>query len=204
MPEPESFRTPACEFRYEPEKVKGSRFIADVAPVQSGEAAEAFVQRIREEFPDACHHCYAWRTGMEGKNNRANDDGEPGGSAGRPILAQLEGHEVTQLVVAVTRYFGGTKLGVGGLMRAYGSAAGQALDRAEIETKIITQAVAFAYPYDCSGPVESVLHGHELSLEDPEYGEEVSGRVLVPRNQVHAFKAELVERTAGRLRFLDD
>ncbi|MCP5023121.1 MAG: YigZ family protein, partial [bacterium] len=88
MPEPESFQTPACEFRYEPEKVKGSRFIADVAPAQSGEQAEAFVQRIREEFPDACHHCYAWRTGMEGKNNRANDDGEPGGSAGRPILAQ--------------------------------------------------------------------------------------------------------------------
>ncbi len=203
MSEPESFQTPACAFRYEPDKIKGSRFIADVAPVQSGEEAEEFVQRIRKEFPDACHHCYAWRTGVEGKHNRANDDGEPSGSAGRPILAQLEGHEVTHLVVVVTRYFGGTKLGVGGLMRAYGGAAGQALDRVEIITKIITETVAFAYPYDCSGPVEGVLHGHDLTVQNPEYGEEVSGHVLVPRNLVSTFKAELVERTAGRLRFLD-
>ena len=88
-------------------------------------------------------------------------------------------------------------------MRAYGGAAGQALDRAAISTNIITEAVRFAYPYDCSGPVEGVLHGHKLSLENPEYGVEVSGSVQVPRNQVSEFKEELVERTAGRLRFLE-
>jgi putative IMPACT (imprinted ancient) family translation regulator len=138
---------------------------------------------------------------MQGEDHRANDDGEPSGSAGRPILAQIEGHELTQCVVVVTRYFGGTKLGVGGLMRAYGGAAGQALDRAAIATKIITEVVHMAYPYDCSGPVEGVLHGHELALENPVYGAEVSGSVRVPRNQVAEFQRELMERTAGRLRF---
>ncbi|MCA9000417.1 MAG: YigZ family protein, partial [Planctomycetes bacterium] len=108
MSAPESFRTASRAFRYEPDKVKGSRFIADVAPALNGEEAEAFVRTIREEFPDASHHCYAWRCGVEGKDHRANDDGEPSGSAGKPILAQIEGHELTQIVVVVTRYFGGT------------------------------------------------------------------------------------------------
>ncbi len=203
MADPESFQTPSAPFQYEPDKVKGSRFIADVAPVRSGEEAEEFVRSIRELYPDACHHCFAWRTGVEGKTNRSSDDGEPSGSAGRPILAQLEGHDLTHLVVVVTRYFGGTKLGVGGLMRAYGGAAGQALDRVEVTTKIITEHVRFAYPYDCSGPVEGVLHGHDLSLQDSDYGAEVSGGVHVPKHLVPDFKQELVERTAGRLRFLD-
>ncbi|MFT5199361.1 MAG: putative YigZ family protein [Planctomycetota bacterium] len=203
MAAPESYRTPSAHFQYEPDKIKGSRFIADVSPVQNAEEAEAFVRLIRDQYPDACHHCYAWRTGMQGEVHRSSDDGEPSGSAGRPIAAQLEGHELTQLVVVVTRYFGGTKLGVGGLMRAYGGAAGQALDRVEVTTKIITEPVRFAYPYDCSGPVEGILHSHELTLENPEYGVEVSGGVQVPRNQVAEFKSELVERTAGRLRFLE-
>ncbi|MFT5059681.1 MAG: putative YigZ family protein, partial [Planctomycetota bacterium] len=163
MAAPESYRTPSAHFQYEPDKIKGSRFIADVSPVQNAEEAEAFVRLIRDQYPDACHHCYAWRTGMQGEVHRSSDDGEPSGSAGRPIAAQLEGHELTQLVVVVTRYFGGTKLGVGGLMRAYGGAAGQALDRVEVTTKIITEPVRFAYPYDCSGPVEGILHSHELT-----------------------------------------
>ncbi|MEZ5976586.1 MAG: YigZ family protein, partial [Planctomycetota bacterium] len=164
------YLTLGAPFEFEPDPVKGSRFLVDMAPAGDPDAAMAFVKIVQARYPDATHHCFAWRIGPEGKETRANDDGEPGGSAGRPILAQIEGHEVCDVVVVVTRYFGGTKLGVGGLMRAYGGAAGQALDRAPIEAREITEPWAIAFPYSCSGAVEGVLHAHRLALIDAEYG----------------------------------
>ena len=113
MTAPTHYTTIARAFRYEPEKIKGSRFICDLVPALDEKTAEAAVEAARAEFPDACHHCYAWILDPEGKRTRAADDGEPGSSAGPPILRQLEGHGVTGLVAVVTRYFGGTKLGVG-------------------------------------------------------------------------------------------
>jgi uncharacterized YigZ family protein len=133
---PPPYRTIAEGLRHEPPKTKGSRHIATIAPVATTAAAEAVVARVRDEMPDATHHAFAWRLragdGPSGLSFRSSDDGEPSGSAGRPILAQIDGRELTDVVVVVTRYFGGTKLGVGGLVRAYGGAAAEALDLAEI------------------------------------------------------------------------
>jgi len=196
---PDSYITLAEAFRYEPERTKGSRFIADMAPVSSKEQALAFVEEIRQAFPDASHHCFAWSIGMKGEESRANDDGEPGGSSGRPILAQIEGHGVTGVVCVVTRYFGGTKLGVGGLMRAYGGACGQGLDRAPLVERPVTERWLLRFPYECSGAVEGVLHGLGVTLEEAEYGAAVEGAVVASRAQGAELVRELTERTGGRV-----
>ena len=193
-----SYVTLREESLYEPEKIKGSRFIACLAPTDSESAAQAFLERVRAEFSDAGHHCFAWRLGARGNEFRSSDDGEPSGSAGRPILLQLEGHEVTDATCVVARWFGGTKLGVGGLMRAYGGTAGQALDRAVLETVVVKRALRITHPYDCSGAVAGVLAAHELEGEDSHYGEVVRFTVRVALPLVAAFQAEVIDRTAGR------
>ena len=194
----DSYVTLEGPFRYEPERIKGSRFIADLAPVSSPEAAIAFVEARRAEFPGANHHCYAWSLGRDGHETRSNDDGEPSGSAGRPILAQIEGHGVSGVVCVVTRFFGGTKLGVGGLMRAYGGAAGQALDRAPLVTRPITERWALEFPYECSGAIEGILHARGLQLENAEYGEAVRAQVTLPVAAVEPFQNEIREGSGGR------
>ncbi|MBT3222948.1 MAG: YigZ family protein, partial [Proteobacteria bacterium] len=124
-----TFRTITATIRFRPEPIKGSRFIATATPVASSDEAQRVIADITSEMPDATHHCWGWSL-HDPERSRSSDDGEPGGSAGRPILAQIQGHKLTNIVVVVTRYFGGTKLGVGGLIRAYGGAAGMVLDRA--------------------------------------------------------------------------
>src|SRR5690606_11612852 len=109
---------------------KGSRFIAEVFPVETEEEAAAAIEAVRRREHAATHHCTAYRLGPEGELFRASDDGEPSGTAGLPILRQIEARGLTNTLVVVTRYFGGTKLGRGGLIRAYGEAAARALDLA--------------------------------------------------------------------------
>ena len=147
------FLTIAGEHRHEIDPIKGSRFLTSVAPAARVEEAEAFIERIRAEFAAASHNCWAYRCGREGEVFRSSDDGEPSGSAGRPILQQVEGHGLTNVAVVVTRWFGGTKLGVGGLMRAYGGAAGQTLDRTPQRTVIVKRRITVEHPYECSGAV---------------------------------------------------
>ncbi len=189
------YRTVAEPTRFEPDKIKGSRFIADVAPATTVEDAETLIASARADFSDARHTCFAWRVGDQ---TRSSDDGEPAGSAGRPILAQIEGHELSNVVVAVTRYFGGVKLGVGGLMRAYGGTAGMAMDRCEIVTVTITERLVLRYPYSCSGPIEGLLAAEGLEIRQAEYGEDVRVELDVPVRRLAEFVAEAGERTAGR------
>lgn len=197
---PDRFTTLAAASRFEPDKIKGSRFIACVAPASTVEEAQAFVGTVREEFSDAGHVCFAWRLGAAGEVTRSGDDGEPSGSAGRPILMQLEGHEVSDVVAAVVRYFGGVKLGVGGLMRAYGGAAGQALDRAELREVEVQVGLRCAHPYGDSGPVQGVLSAWGVSARDEVYGEEVAFTVYVGVRAAEAFEAALRDATAARAR----
>ena len=126
----ETYRTVATRVSHEIPKIKGSRFIATVAPAGSRAAAEAIVEALRDCHPGARHTCFAYRLGAAGDVFRYADDGEPSGTAGRPILRQIEGRGLTAMVVVVTRYFGGTKLGAGGLLRAYAAAAGAGPDQA--------------------------------------------------------------------------
>lgn len=196
----DDYLTLAGEHRHEPEKVKGSRFPAAVAPAASPEAAEHFVARVAAEHAGARHVCWAWRLGPGGDRARASDAGEPGGSAGAPILAQLEHRGISDAVVVVARYFGGVKLGIGGLMRAYGGAAGQCLDGAEVVRVRATRRVAVEHPYDCSGAVRGLLSAEGLAPARAEYGALVRLELDVPLSALERFRRELADRTAGRAR----
>lgn len=193
-----SYRTLAAEHRHEIDKIKGSRFLATVGPASNEEEALELLGRVRRELHDARHHCSAWRFGLTGRDFRSSDDGEPSGSAGKPILAAIDGRELVDVVVVVTRWFGGTKLGVGGLVRAYGAAAAEALDRATIETVTLKRRFVFEHPYDCSGAVQGVLTERGVVPVDSDYGETVKLKLALPLADCDGVLGDLVERTAGR------
>ena len=182
--------------------VKGSRFIAVAAGVQGREDIEHLLVAVRKEFFDATHHCFAWRLGPDGSQFRTSDDGEPGGTAGRPILSAIDRRQLTDVIVIVTRYFGGTKLGVGGLSRAYAEAAGLAVAAAPVVTRWVTQELRFAFPHDQTGHVMRVVERFSGKIADVRYEEEVFMHLLVRRSWVEDVLNELKNRTAGNLRLL--
>ena len=117
-------------------KDNGSRFIALAWPVETQQQIKDIVDSLKKEYHDARHHCYAWRLGWQGQEFRANDDGEPSGSAGRPILGQIDSRGLSDILVVVVRYFGGIKLGIPGLIRAYKTSTADALDHATVVEKV--------------------------------------------------------------------
>lgn len=193
----EQYRTIAGVHEHEGEKIKGSRFIARAAFVADAGEAERLVAEVRREHADASHHCYAYRLDPESGAFRANDAGEPGGSAGRPILQQIEAHGFHRTLVVVTRYFGGVKLGVGGLIRAYGGAANEVLRLAPARVVLVTRRLEVSFPYEVSGAVQGALATAGLVPVASEYGETVSLTLEVPVNAVGRVIEELRDRTAG-------
>jgi uncharacterized YigZ family protein len=150
-------------------KDKGSKFLAFAYPVHSEEEIKEHLEQLRKEYHDARHHCYAWRLGAAMDRYRANDDGEPSGSAGNPILGQIQSRKITCVLVVVVRYFGGTLLGVGGLIRAYRSAASAALDQARIiEQKVYTK-LSVEFEYSQLNSVMKVIKDLDLEIEDQHF-----------------------------------
>ncbi len=147
-------------------KEKGSKFIAHVFPVSSEEEVKDKQQDLRLQYKDAGHHCYAFRLGADGGQYRYSDDGEPGGSAGSPIYGQLLSFEVTNCLAVVVRYFGGTKLGVGGLISAYKEATREALDASEIITKHVENHYKVAFTYDRMNDVMRVVKEFDLEIRN--------------------------------------
>ena len=194
----EEYATILAEVEHEIEKVRGSRFLAIAAPVSTPEQALAVVERARKRFHDARHWGFAWRLGPSGAEQRYSDDGEPSGSTGKPIFQEIEGRELCDVVVVVTRWFGGTKLGVGGLVRAYGGAAAAALDLAERRTVVLTERIALTYAYDCAGPIEGLLSELELRPAEAQYTDEVQLVLDVPLARVEHLLEQFRDRTAGR------
>ena len=129
-------------------KENGSRFIARAWPVEDEEEVRQIVASLRKEYHDARHHCYAYRLGLDGARWRASDDGEPSGSAGRPILGQIDSSGLSDVLVTVVRYFGGIKLGVPGLIRAYRTSAADAIAHAQPVEKVAGRWYALHFPYD--------------------------------------------------------
>jgi uncharacterized YigZ family protein len=180
--------------------VKKSRFIADAERVASEEEARAFVARIRGRSWDASHHCTAWIIGERGEYQRSNDDGEPAGSAGLPMLTVLQRRGLTDTAVVVTRYFGGTLLGVGGLIRAYGQAVSDLIDQVGIVERQPRTILAVSVDYEEAGRLESALRGSTFQLGDVEYGAEVTFQVKLAPDEVPAFEGWLSHATGGRRR----
>ncbi|MEZ4463810.1 MAG: YigZ family protein [bacterium] len=186
-----------CE--HEGDRVKGSRFLAIVDVAAGVDDALARLAEARGRFPDATHHCWAWRG--DGRDAfRWGDDGEPAGSAGRPMLAAIDGRGLSHTAVIVVRWFGGTKLGVGGLVRAYGAAAAEVIARAGVVFEPFTTDLDVTFDYGLSGAVQSVLTAHGQSPVDADYGAEVRLTLRVVDAEVAGIKADIEERTAGRAR----
>lgn len=140
-------------------EVRRSRFVCDVAPAGSEEAARAFIEHVRSASRDARHHCTAYVLGADGATQRSNDDGEPSGTAGAPMLDVLRGRGLTGVVAVVTRWFGGTLLGTGGLIRAYGDAVSLALDRASLVARELREGVLVDLDHAAGPRVEHALRG---------------------------------------------
>ncbi len=160
-----------------------------------------FVQSLRAEFPDATHHCFAWRLDSSDRGFRYSDDGEPSGTAGRPILQEIQGRNLEQIVVVVTRYYGGTKLGTGGLLRAYSSAAAEALDEVAIDEYPVVSSLVITFSYSLSGAVQRVLSAFALHPLRSEYGAETEHHLAVPVEKLDTFKEHLQEACAGKITF---
>lgn len=161
----------------------------------------AFIETIRSKYPDAGHHCFAWRLAQGDQGFRVNDDGEPGGTGGQPILNHIDGAELQGVVIVVTRYFGGTKLGKGGLIRAYGGTAGEAIKSAQITAVIETRVVTFSCDYSDQGTVESVLRTVHIESTTSTYGANVTVTASVAIEDIDQLKRSLTDATAGRVLF---
>lgn len=145
-------------------KDRGSKFHSFAIPVKSEAAVKERLEQLRKTFYDARHHCYAYVLGMDHQQFRANDDGEPGHSAGDPILGQIRSFELTNVLVVVIRYFGGTKLGVGGLIQAYKTAAEDALQKADKQEIYPVIRFEIRYEYDQTAVAERLLGSFELNI----------------------------------------
>ena len=190
---------PAREVRTEI-RVKNSRFIATAAPVFSVEEAKAFVSRIKAEFADASHNVPAYQVGF-GSSTTAHctDDGEPSGTAGRPMLAVVQGSGLGDVAVVVTRYFGGTKLGTGGLVRAYTEATQAVFAIMPLAEKVPTHTVMMALPYSHLERVRLLVKGHNGRVLDEEFAADVTVTAQFTVEHFPAFQAALREMTHGTL-----
>jgi uncharacterized YigZ family protein len=147
-------------------KDKGSKFISYAYPVSSEDQIREIVLTLKKEHHSARHHCYAWRLGHEKLLFRANDDGEPSSTAGKPILGQIQSHDLTNILIVVVRYFGGTLLGVSGLINAYKNAALDAINQAEIVEKIVEQNLLIEFGYGVMNEVMKVFKDEKLPQID--------------------------------------
>jgi uncharacterized YigZ family protein len=186
-------------------KVRGSTFLAEASPVPSPEEAERFVHDRSRRFHDASHHCFAYRTGVgDSAIYRYHDDGEPSGTGGKPIFQVLCGRDLTNVIVVVTRYFGGTKLGTGGLARAYAAAAAAALDRCRVETQILYQTIDIRFPYDATSALMRLIGQVQGRILDTQYDAETRIRVDIRLREVASFREKVVDATRGKAHILSE
>lgn len=155
-------------------KEKGSRFVALATPVTCEEEIRKVLEKVRKDRHDARHHCYAYMLGHDRKNWRVNDDGEPSGTAGKPILGQINSKELTNIIITVSRYFGGRLLGVSGLLNAYRSAAASALQNVVIEEMTLREYYKIVFPYNSLNDAMRVLKEEETGQTDQFFGLECS------------------------------
>lgn len=177
---------------------KKSRFIAVTRPVETEEEAIAFIEEMRKKYWDARHHCSAYVLGDRGQIQRCSDDGEPSQTAGRPMLDVLLGEGVRNICVVVTRYFGGTLLGTGGLVRAYSGAVQEGLKNSTIVEKRLGSRLAITTDYNGIGKIQYVAAQMGLAALDTQYTDQVVVTLMVPADTVGQLEKQVTEKTNGR------
>lgn len=199
MSEPR-YPIPAATIRVEI-VVVNSRFIATVGEARTVEEARAFIDARREEFHDATHNVYAFRVGYgSAVTEGMSDDGEPSGTAGRPALAVLRGADIGDIVLVVTRYFGGTKLGTGGLVRAYTQAAQAALEALPLDERVEKREGILAVPYHLYERVKLLIGEQQGSITAEDFAGDVTLTMIFAIDRRESFNAALAELSAGQLR----
>jgi uncharacterized YigZ family protein len=198
------YRIPAKQYRTE-ETIKRSRFIATVAHASTEEDAKTFVSLVKSEFPDATHNCWAYVAGPPGDTARVgmSDDGEPHGTAGKPILTVLLHSEIGEIVAVVTRYFGGTKLGTGGLVRAYSSSVKNALAGLSVTEKRDVISLTVTFDYSRVTAVKKMIESFNSEITEEDYGADVSFTIELPKNNKSGFIRAITDLTRGEILITD-
>lgn len=182
---------------------KKSRFIGRIKPVASEAEAKAFVENVRAVHREASHHVYAYVIGAAGEIHRASDDGEPSGTAGRPVLEGIKQAGLHNVALVVTRYFGGTLLGAGGLTRAYGRAASLAIEQAKTVRCLPARLIGLHFGYEMIGHAENLLIACGARVRDKSYAEAVCYLAGIPESRLEKLQKELTEAANGAVSFQD-
>ncbi|GAA5216398.1 YigZ family protein [Streptomyces thinghirensis] len=196
----DEYRTVARAGAHETE-INRSRFLCALAPAATEQEAQAFVAAVRKEHADASHNCWAYVIGADAAVQKASDDGEPGGTAGVPMLQMLLRRDMRYVVAVVTRYYGGVKLGAGGLIRAYGGAVGEALDDLGTLTRRRFRLATVTVDHQRAGKLQNDLRTAGRAVRDVRYAEAVTIEVGLPEADVDAFRSWLADATAGSAGF---
>ncbi len=183
------------------ETIKKSRFLTYLAPTEGIESAKSYIQSIRQHHPQANHHCSAFIAGRPMDSNLwgFSDDGEPSGTAGKPMLAQLSGANVGEVTAVVVRYFGGIHLGTGGLVKAYGGGVQQALPLLALIEKRLWRELVFLCQYDTLAVLEWAAQQFDAQIIDRAYGEKITVRFQVDARQVNDVKEAVIQRSRGQI-----
>lgn len=172
-------------------KEKGSKFLGFAYPVATEDEVKEALNKVKSEHPKATHHCYAFRLGLDGENYRANDDGEPSGSAGLPIYNQLLSHHLTNILLVVVRYYGGVKLGVGGLVKTYKESAKLTLEQAKVITKELENDIVVDFPFHLQNVIFTHLNKYEAQILDFSAAENCQIRAKVKKVKQEALLEQL-------------
>ena len=178
---------------------RSSKFLAWIYPVRTEEEIREHLEALRKRFFDATHHCYAWRLGPRGEAFRANDDGEPSGTAGKPILGQLLSNELTDCLIVVVRYFGGTKLGVPGLIAAYKESAAAAIEAAQIVERTVDRIVTVDFPYVAMNDIMRAVKELQPRIEEQTFDNLCTLRLTIRERRADRLE-ERLRKAGGSLR----
>lgn len=197
IPDPDAIRT-ISEAATASILILGSKFLAAIAPAALESGATDYLHVRSRRYPDASHHCWAYRIGRPGElSERSSDAGEPSGTAGRPILDALRGEHLENVICVVTRYFGGTKLGTGGLVRAYADAANAVISEAGIIEQKVVRLITLDFDHDRTGIVYRALEEFGVHFQQGHYDERAHGHIEVPQSRVSFLHNRIVELARG-------
>lgn len=197
---------------FEIPKIKWSRFIGNIFHIENKQEAEEYIHEIEKKYPDASHHCFAYRYEVQmnfdifgtqiytSKYKKSSDAGEPVSTAGKPIMNMIEKHGIHNVLVVVTRYFGGTLLGVGGLIQAYGEGAKQVIEHANIIEIEIIKTIKFRYAFDLVSIVRNLLNKYEAKVIQETCDENIESEISMNSWYIESFKKELFENSKGQIK----
>ena len=183
---------------------KKSKFICHLFYVQSNEEVQEILKSEKKKYFDAKHHCYAYVLGNDGADIKCSDDGEPSGTAGRPMLEILQKEGITDILCVVTRYFGGTLLGTGGLVRAYSEALKDAISQSEFLNETEASIIQLKYAYNYDALISSYFRDNNIKTLSTEYTDSVFVEIVVAKELSEKIKADIVNKTNGSVEFIDE